>query len=563
MSICRHEYGPCSSDSHGDATSLLSLPSTTKTKTTMTTQSSTVVRRRALDCATTVLLLVLAISSFLLCPSQALFVNHHRRVGAGPSTARSRVRRDRRHLHGKHRSFHREWLHAALRGGSIDLAEGLEGDDDASALRKEAIRRRGMSVALSSSYFAVMGAKCALPAVLSQLTSSSQGLTFTLASVQSTPQNQMARLLGLSTLSIAFGKLVLGPFIDSLGGIQSLQVALMSLMVLLLTISASQSFLVFSICWVLVDFIFSACWAACINAIHQSFPEREWGKQIGVLAAGARTGNAVAFSMFAFVLYLLENNRVQQPWRWVFFFSAALQTIPLGLLSYFGGKTVNREDSPHEIAVLPSGAKSYQLSLDILRREAKTPEFWLHMISRSCLMVFASFLLFVPTLMKSVYGCSNALASQIGSIYAIGCLLSVSFASRMFSSLPKKKKVLASCFLLLLATISSVMQLAHVSGWVTLSAGMAAFSMFLWGFAFSIPFYLPPSLYALQKGGKYGSASIADCFDFLGFTLLAVFNQYVGSIAHQLPAAWIPCFQLTTGAALVSLIAQSLAIFLQ
>jgi hypothetical protein len=215
------------------------------------------------------------------------------------------------------------------------------------------------------------------------------------------------------------------------------------------------------------------------------------------------------------------------------------------------------------------------LSLSILRKEVQTLTFWLHLASRSCLMVYASFLLFVPTLMSSVYGCSNAVSSQVGSIYALGCLLSITFGSQIYSSLStsnnKRGKVRMVSALLSLATISSALQLAHVSQWMVpsttksfvLSKSIAILSMFLWGFSFSIPFYLPPSLYALSKGGKYGSASIADCFDFFGFTLLALFNRYVGSIVHTNIEAWIPCFQLTTGAAILSLITQSLAVFLQ
>lgn len=370
--------------------------------------------------------------------------------------------------------------------------------------RIEQIRRRGMSIALASSYFAVMGAKCALPSVLNQLTSKTHGLSFvTTASSSSSlllsPQQQMAQLLGLSTLSIAIGKLILGPMIDTIGGIFSLQIALSLLCALLLIISTSQSFHIFGICWVCIDFIFSACWPACINAIYQSFPatrnrtkqngsgcdddveaqeeddNTEWSKQIGILATGARIGNASAFTFFAMILHLLDTTNdhhhhyplkgivggdggismIRQSWRYIFFFSALLQIIPLGLLSYFGGmtnkmmkerrsasleeKVVDKErqprrydeDSAKEVttaaatATLPppttspppaeittstpsiatkngtttkrssssSSLSPIQLSLSILRKEVQTLTFWLHLASRSCLMVYASFLL--------------------------------------------------------------------------------------------------------------------------------------------------------------------------
>jgi hypothetical protein len=175
-------------------------------------------------------------------------------------------------------------------------------------------------------------------------------------------------------------------------------------------------------------------------------------------------------------------------------------------------------------------------------------------------MVFASFLLFVPTLMSQVYGSSNAFAAQTGSIYALGCLLSVSFGSQLYSNLPKRKRALASFLLMGAATLSSLVQLAHVSGIFEISAAASAASMFLWGFAFSIPFYIPPSLYALARGGKQSSATIADVFDVGGFALLAMFNGYVASIQHSNVAAWITTFQITTACSVTSLVSLTLAV---
>ena len=450
-------------------------------------------------------------------------------------------------------------LQPNFRGGAQSTAAKSK-EDEVEDTPEEKWRRRGMTAALASTYFAVMGAKCALPSVLSLLTNSKTGLSYNGLDSGVTPQSLMAKLLGLSTLAVAMGKLLLGPIIDTLGGIRALRLALIALASLVMTISFTQKFSVFAACWILVDFIFSSCWAGCINAIHQSFPEREWGKQIGILAGGARTGNFAAFALFATVLYALEN-KMNQPWRVVFGVSALLQVLPIALLTYFGRKTVknaerNMQGGNEETA-------SLQSSLRVLRRESRTLEFWLQLLSRSSLMVFASFLLFVPTLMSQVYGSSNAFAAQTGSIYALGCLLSVTFGSQLYSRLPKKKQAFANLLLMGTATFSSLAQLAHVSGAWEISATASAASMFLWGFAFSIPFYIPPSLYALARGGKQSSATIADVFDIGGFALLAVFNGYVASIQHAQAVAWIPTFQITTACSLTSLIALTLAVLLK
>jgi MFS family permease len=431
-------------------------------------------------------------------------------------------------------------------------------------------QRRGMGIALAAAYFTVMGAKCALPSVLAMLTSPDTGLTFA-ASWNMSPQQLVARQLTLSTLAIALGKVLLGPVIDHFGGVLSLQVALSTLAVLLGIIAAAQPFMLFAVCWVMVDFIFSSCWAASINAIHQSFPSEEWSQQIASLAAAARAGNAIAFSLFASVL-LFFDPRMRQSWRPVFVVAAVSQIIPLFLLSKFGKPLLQKQQQDRQqqssstptAAVVPVRKKSKMgSSLATLRREASTPEFWLHLASRSTLMVFASFLLFVPTLMSQVYGASPAFAAQSGSIYALGCLLSITTISQVYSKLSRKSKIGSIVALLGTATISSLAQLGHVAGVWHLSATASAAFLFLWGFAFSVPFYIPPSLYALSRGGTESSATIADVFDIGGFTLLAAFNGYVAGIAHATPAAWIPTFQITTGCSLIALIALSLAVRLE
>jgi MFS family permease len=153
---------------------------------------------------------------------------------------------------------------------------------------EEASRRgkKGMVIALAASYFTVMGAKCALPTVLPLLLDPTVGLVFS-DKWNLSPQELVSRQLTLATLAVAVGKLLLGPVIDRFGGILSLQVALSMLGVLLAAISLGSSFLGFAIGWIFVDFIFSSCWAACINAIHQSFPPDQWARQIGTLAAAA------------------------------------------------------------------------------------------------------------------------------------------------------------------------------------------------------------------------------------------------------------------------------------
>ena len=99
--------------------------------------------------------------------------------------------------------------------------------------------------------------------------------------------------------------------------------------------------------------------------------------------------------------------------------------------------------------------------------------------------------------------------------------------------------------------------------------------MFLWGFSLAIPFYLPSSMFSLKRGGKEGSATIADAFDVCGFGLLAVFNGFVAriigvkggdSLSNMLihrKQAWIPVFSLMLGGSIVATLSLFSAVWLE
>ena len=408
----------------------------------------------------------------------------------------------------------------------------------------------------------------------------------------------MAQQLTIATLSVAIGKLVLGPVIDHYGGKQSLQVALFSLFICLLVISFCQSFMIFGIAWILIDFIFSACWPACISTIHDYYTTTtDWSTQIGYLAASARAGNTMAFLLFAAIIHVGTKYvpYIKQSWRPVFFVAAGIQLIPFTLLSIYGKRhdrsksstttstlttdillnsaanakdvSINAvHDKPTPTAISTATSKSPNILsavISTLHREVRNVDFWFHLINRSMLMIYGSFLLFVPTYMTQIFHTTNTYGAQIGSLYAMGCLLSVTTISKYYPTMMKRSKLWYITILLFFgATGSSLLQLAHVSGYIHLSTMLSSVLLFTWGFSFAVPFYIPPSLYALSRGGttktsssRSSTATITDIFDIGGFTLLAIFNGYVTGINHSQLSAWIPTFAITTICAMVSYLA--------
>eukprot|EP00563_Minutocellus_polymorphus_P002306 CAMPEP_0181030906 /NCGR_PEP_ID=MMETSP1070-20121207/5962_1 /TAXON_ID=265543 /ORGANISM="Minutocellus polymorphus, Strain NH13" /LENGTH=601 /DNA_ID=CAMNT_0023108275 /DNA_START=120 /DNA_END=1922 /DNA_ORIENTATION=+ len=428
-------------------------------------------------------------------------------------------------------------------------------------------RKVGISAALFCTYFTVMFAKCSLPAALSLLIGDHSGLQFPNgpSSTLQTAQAAMARVLSLSTIFLSIGKLVLGPVIDTVTGISCLKVALFMLACCLGIISQAATFRQFAVAWICVDFVFSACWAACLNAIHGSFEEEEWPGTIGMLAIAARTGNACAFLTFGALLGFIENTTSHggatiwmklpgrdESWRAVFALSAAIQAIPLILLSIFAPQkerplVVNTIDAAKKDVVDASlgtcsageaSGRSVHDPLRVLKSVARGAPFWLHLISRSALMIYASFLMFVPSLMSNCFGLSSALAAKTGSLYALGCLLAVSVGSKRYSTLSRRSKIAANVMQLGTATLSALMLLLHVRGMISLAPYLGMFLMFVWGASFAVPFYIPSSMFALEKGGKESSATISDCFDFFGFLCLAGFNGLAASIQQDVMMGW-------------------------
>ncbi|KAK1747798.1 MFS transporter [Skeletonema marinoi] len=466
----------------------------------------------------------------------------------------------------------------------------------------------GISLSLFITYLTVMAAKCALPSTLAILSSTNSGLIH--QSTKLSRDDVISRLLALSTLSIAAGKILLGPVIDSLGGIKSLQITLLALVMCLGSIGIAQTCPTLSslaLYIIIVDFGFSSCWAACVKTIREYTEEKRWSKEIGRLAMAARLGNAISFAFFAWLLQWASSRTpanvvtsgVDTSWRWVYRASGAIQLIPLAMLTHFGRK--GRDDLAIQKEVKSNKAEqtttrsSPMVSLSILRRQASKPEFWLHLLSRTITMVLVSFLLFIPTFMTQCYEMSTSSAARVGSVFALGCLASVStlaaktypssdsarmqsqssFQSNNDQSLTPiyKRKACFMAMFLALSTGCLSAQMLFLNSIIDLSSTLGSMLMFLWGFSLAIPFYLPSSMFSLKRGGKEGAATIADAFDVSGFGLLAVFNGFVArvigvkgdlnSMLLHRKQAWIPVFSLMLGGSIVAMLSLFSAVWLE
>ena len=196
----------------------------------------------------------------------------------------------------------------------------------------------------------------------------------------------------------------------------------------------------------------------------------------------ARIGNALGFAFFASLLQWTITGVAApstaagsiEQWRWVYRAAALIQLIPLMMLTHYGNGITKKAMSTYKREDSVTTSRLNQ-SLSILRYQALKPEFWLHLISRSIIMVLVSFLLFIPSVMAQCYGMTSSSSARVGSLFALGCLLSVSTLSEksfpsagMITTVPRGSRMIQAIFL---------------QGTISLTPLIGSLLMFLFGFS--------------------------------------------------------------------------------
>jgi hypothetical protein len=223
-------------------------------------------------------------------------------------------------------------------------------------------------------------------------------------------------------------------------------------------------------------------------------------KEVGRLAMAARIGNALGFAFFASLLQWTITG-VSAPsieeWRWVYRAAALIQIIPLTMLTHYGSGVTNKGMTYKREASVT--ASRLDQSLSILRYQARKPEFWLHLISRSLIMVLVSFLLFIPSFMTQCYDMTSSSSARVGSLFAMGCLLSVSTLSeKTFPSVGKitngpresrliqvhyRRKAYSMLAFLATSTLCLLIQTIFLRGTISLTPLIGSLLIFLFGFS--------------------------------------------------------------------------------
>jgi MFS family permease len=334
---------------------------------------------------------------------------------------------------------------------------------------------------------------------------------------------QVSRTLFFSALAIAAGKATLGPVIDRLSGplATSILLPLLSLLFLLISSPSSSAPLILG-SLVLVDFVFSAAWPSLVSSLQHSLPPQSYAPAVGQAALAGRLGCAASFPLGGALL------RRTGDWRSLYTLAAAATLAPFVLLVSSSVRAGARPPSA-VVPPPPAARPSLRHSFSALSAAARTGQFWLYFIPRSLLMVYSSFLLFLPLYLSTAHpSISPRAASLVCSLYSLGSIASLRLLSGSFSSLPPRARARRAAALLAVATIVPLVLASPLAG--SLSAPIVGGLFFLYGFSFSLPFYVPPTLYVMNSPSP---ASLDNAFDLAGFLFLSGANAFAATVGGR------------------------------
>ncbi|GMH70151.1 hypothetical protein TrLO_g439 [Triparma laevis f. longispina] len=398
------------------------------------------------------------------------------------------------------------------------------------------------SITLFLTYMCTMGSKCALPLAIPQRYPPVFPAPALLSKFGIGAENILSCTLLCSTLAISCTKAMSGSVIDKLGG-ETLLILVLPLLSLSFFFVSSTSVYASAPFLIIIDIIFAVIWPSLISMISRSRPGKKQAKDISSLVVGGRAGMAIMFGLGGFTngnsIFRFASMAAACACSSVFFGRYRR----LSLAAAGGALPTKIVPPPTNLPQSRSFAPSPKLK-NVLKT-ASTLNFFLFTVTRTLLLIFGSFVLFVPSYLASFEHLPKSLPA--GSFYSLGCIAGIMASSRKWSKWSREKRKWVaggSCILSFLSAIS-LLYPPFINPYSVLLI------MFLWGSSFVTPFYLPPTIYVLKVGKKQGTVGTLDnLFDLWSFLALAVFNSRVANCVGG--GGWDKVIMGLAGSALVS-----------
>mmetsp|Transcript_5883 Transcript_5883/g.7113 ORF Transcript_5883/g.7113 Transcript_5883/m.7113 type:complete len:218 (-) Transcript_5883:67-720(-) len=151
----------------------------------------------------------------------------------------------------------------------------------------------------------------------------------------------------------------------------------------------------------------------------------------------------------------------------------------------------------------------------------------------------ASFELFLPLFLKHTVNPPSSATAFMTAVLPLGVATSIVFGSAVLEFLPKTVRdagVLLMLFLLFLCTVCIVFFTVSTIGGGFSDAMIAQTTvlllLFSYGFFLGYPYYVPPSLYALEFGGE-DAAMVMSMVDTITAIFSAIFASYGANLASD------------------------------
>ncbi|GMI27727.1 hypothetical protein TrCOL_g7034 [Triparma columacea] len=286
---------------------------------------------------------------------------------------------------------------------------------------------------------------------------------------------------------------------------------------------------------VAVDFCFAAVWPGLVKVISLSSPALP-PSSIGTAVTGGRLGTASSFLAWTAWLETRERmggGKAKEGWQIMFGTLGAAAALGSALLKAAATRLTNtgtaNDDDKGDLKHRASGTPPASVMSTVL-----TLRYLLLTISRTLLMLYSTFLVFLPTFLSS----STLTPPQRGivsSCYSLGTLASVKYFTSTWSKVEggttkdantcKATAVaMAAPPLLALAIINrSTGPTGSMVTFVTLAITMSA-----WGGLFVPGFFLAPVTFGVRGGRKENVGRVENFCDAVAYGVMAIGFGVVG-----------------------------------
>ncbi|CAM9529245.1 unnamed protein product [Discosporangium mesarthrocarpum] len=443
----------------------------------------------------------------------------------------------------------------------------------------------GLMVKLCLSYMSCMAIRTTIPSILSAIA---------LDPVLLPKEGELTKVIGFGCISGLTGKFVLGVVSDRLGGIRTKRMLMVLMAASAFGAATSRTMPTLIGVTMMLEFCFSGAWGCATSAIREEFPEKQWAKNLGLMASGSRTGMLLG-SLFSGLLL-----NVGLGWRWVMVCAGVVHLLPPALLlntrrgkaplladsqgsqkllstwdgenrkktstlpaiewktpgrqgkqvleatarvvSRGWGGLIGRVEDMNSRGVHQRGGRHHEgeSMASFLVRCAKNSDFWLMLCAKAALTVPGLFAPVLSLFLTTVYGIGSGSGAVLVSAFPLGGLLSNTLLARKYGRLRTREQIGIVAGNLLFCTACSGALALHTMGVLSLPLWVSVVLLFLWGFNFALPYYIPSGIFALRMGGQAHSAFMSNVFDAMGYMLFIVFNSYALTSGSQ--GNWAPVF---------------------